>query len=91
MYDLLTRGGRLLHGSGNPLFRAENGVRDGGISGIKKAGSSSWVYQYPEGIEYVIINGEPVVRRGVHTGALSGKILRHPSKLVQGFKIREDV
>ena len=32
--------------------------------------------QYPEGIDYVIVNGEVVVERGEHTGALSGKPLR---------------
>ena len=31
---------------------------------------------YPEGIEYVLINGEIVVRKGEHTGKLPGKILR---------------
>ncbi|MBS7652270.1 MAG: D-aminoacylase [Candidatus Bathyarchaeia archaeon] len=39
-------------------------------------------YQYPEGIEYVIVNGGVVVRRGMHTGALPGKILRHSIKRV---------
>jgi len=30
---------------------------------------------YPEGIEYVIVNGELVVKKSKHTGALPGKIL----------------
>jgi len=30
---------------------------------------------YPEGIEYVIVNGEIVVKNSTHTGALPGKIL----------------
>jgi len=34
-------------------------------------------YQYPEGIEYVLVNGVVVVKKGEHTGALSGKPLRH--------------
>jgi N-acyl-D-aspartate/D-glutamate deacylase len=34
---------------------------------------------YPEGIEYVLINGEIVLRKGEHTGKLPGKILRHES------------
>ena len=34
-------------------------------------------YQYSEGIEYVLVNGEIVVERGEHTGALPGKALRH--------------
>ncbi len=32
---------------------------------------------YPEGIEYVLINGEIVVQKGEHTGKLPGKVLRH--------------
>jgi len=38
-------------------------------------------HQYPTGIEYVIINGEIVINRGKHTGALAGKVLRYKSKL----------
>jgi N-acyl-D-aspartate/D-glutamate deacylase len=34
-------------------------------------------HQYPEGIEYVIVNGEIVVEKGEHTGVLAGKVLRH--------------
>lgn len=33
---------------------------------------------YPEGIEYVIMNGEIVIENGQHTGRLPGKVLRHP-------------
>jgi N-acyl-D-amino-acid deacylase len=32
-------------------------------------------HRYPEGIEYVIVNGEIVVDRREHTGALPGKVL----------------
>ncbi|HEU5326037.1 MAG TPA: D-aminoacylase, partial [Candidatus Limnocylindria bacterium] len=31
---------------------------------------------YPEGIGWVIVNGEVVVREGVHTGARPGRVLR---------------
>lgn len=34
-------------------------------------------YQYPEGIEYVLVNGTVVVKKGEHTGALPGKPLKH--------------
>jgi N-acyl-D-amino-acid deacylase len=34
-------------------------------------------HQYPKGIEYVITNGTIVIQQEKHTGALSGKILRH--------------
>ncbi len=32
--------------------------------------------QYPVGIDYVLVNGKPVVDNGVHTGALAGRALR---------------
>jgi N-acyl-D-amino-acid deacylase len=36
-------------------------------------------FQYNEGIEYVIVNGQLVLERGKHTGALPGKVLRRGS------------
>jgi len=33
-------------------------------------------HQYPEGIEYVLVNGRVVIKQGEHTGKLPGKILR---------------
>lgn len=33
-------------------------------------------HQYPEGIPLVIVNGEVVVNKGEHTGAMPGKIIR---------------
>jgi N-acyl-D-amino-acid deacylase len=32
---------------------------------------------YPDGIEYVLVNGKVVIERGEHTGALPGKCLRN--------------
>jgi len=32
---------------------------------------------YPEGIDYVIVNGQIVVENGKHTSRLPGKVLRH--------------
>ena len=34
--------------------------------------------QYPAGIEYIIVNGEPVIERQQFTGKLPGKVLRAP-------------
>ena len=34
-------------------------------------------FQYADGIEYVIVNGEMVLDKGVHTGAHPGRALRH--------------
>lgn len=33
-------------------------------------------HRYPEGIEYVIVNGEVIVEQGSHTGSLPGRVLR---------------
>jgi len=34
-------------------------------------------YQYPSGIEYVIVNGEVVIEHGEHTDRRPGRVLRH--------------
>jgi N-acyl-D-amino-acid deacylase len=36
-------------------------------------------FQYSDGIEYVLVNGQVVLDRGKHTGARSGRALRHTS------------
>ena len=36
-------------------------------------------FHYPEGVTYVIVNGELVLDRDRHTGAMPGKVLRHQS------------
>lgn len=33
-------------------------------------------HQYPEGIEYVVVNGEIIIDQQEHTGKLAGKVLR---------------
>jgi N-acyl-D-amino-acid deacylase len=37
-------------------------------------------WQYPDGIQYILVNGEVVVAKGAHTKALPGKVLRHYTK-----------
>jgi len=34
-------------------------------------------YQYPTGIDYVLVNGQTVVEKGTHSGSLPGQVLRH--------------
>ena len=33
-------------------------------------------HRYPDGMPHVLVNGEPVVLNGSHTGARPGKVLR---------------
>jgi len=40
-------------------------------------------HRYPEGIEYVLVNGEIVVGIREHTGALPGKVLRPSNRKIQ--------
>jgi len=35
-------------------------------------------HKYPEGIKYVLVNGEIVVEKGKHKGVFPGRVLRHP-------------
>jgi N-acyl-D-aspartate/D-glutamate deacylase len=37
-------------------------------------------HQYPKGIPYVLVNGQLVVDRGEHTGAMPGRIIYGPGK-----------
>jgi N-acyl-D-amino-acid deacylase len=37
-------------------------------------------HQYPVGIHHVVVNGVPVMRSGVLTGALPGQVLRGPAR-----------
>ena len=37
-------------------------------------------HKYPEGIDYVLVNGQIVVEKGEHNGLLLGKVLRHKAK-----------
>ena len=46
---------------------------------ICEMGNTGDPAQYPQGIQYVIVNGQVVVDQGEHTGVLSGSILRHKS------------
>ena len=41
---------------------------------------SNYPHKYPEGIEYVLVNGQVVVSRGRHLGTLPGKILRYKGR-----------
>jgi len=44
---------------------------------IKEKGTLENGRQFPEGIEYVIINGQITAEKGKHLGTLNGRVLRH--------------
>jgi N-acyl-D-aspartate/D-glutamate deacylase len=39
-------------------------------------------HQYPEGIKYVIVNGQIVIENQEHTDTLPGKVLRGPGYVI---------
>jgi N-acyl-D-aspartate/D-glutamate deacylase len=40
----------------------------------------NYPHDYPEGIEWVFVNGQTAVEQGRPTGTLTGRVLRHPGK-----------
>ena len=43
-------------------------------------------HKYPEGIKYVLVNGEIVVEKGKHKGVFPGKVLRHTFKKTNSLR-----
>jgi N-acyl-D-amino-acid deacylase len=43
-------------------------------------------FQYPVGIEYVLVNGQVVIDQGKHTGARPGRALRHKKPLWENLR-----
>jgi len=46
------------------------------IGTIREKSTFKEPHQYPEGVEYVLVNGQIVINRGKHTGSLPGAVLR---------------
>lgn len=42
----------------------------------------NYPHQYPQGIEYVLVNGQVVIMNGEHTGKLAGHVLRYNREMV---------
>jgi N-acyl-D-aspartate/D-glutamate deacylase len=57
-----------------PGYDADITVFD--LDGLKITGDAVEPRRYPEGFEYVFVNGEAVVENGKHTGATPGKIVK---------------
>jgi len=47
------------------------------LARVRDRATNLYPHQYPEGIDYVFVNGVLVVEGEKHTGALPGKVLRH--------------
>ena len=43
---------------------------------IRERGTYADPHRYPEGVDYVTVNGQVVVRRGEHTGVQAGRVIR---------------
>ncbi len=47
------------------------------INELKVNATFEQVNRYSSGMDYVIVNGIPVIEKGMHTGARAGRVLRH--------------
>ncbi len=87
-FDLVVRGGRVVDGTGNPWIRAAVGVHGDRIADLAVLDPARIVdratfaepHQYAEGVEYVLMNGVPVVDGGEHTSARPGRVLYGPGR-----------
>ena len=59
-------------------YNADINVFD--LNALKVNSTFSDVCRYASGMDYVIVNGVPVIAKGEHTGARAGKVLRHLPK-----------
>lgn len=47
---------------------------------VKDVGTFTDPHHYPEGIPWVLVNGEPVIANGVFTAARPGRVIRRPAR-----------
>ena len=60
----------------NPAGRHESGHSHVRPRPVQALATFEEPKQFPEGIDYVLVNGQPVIDNGAHTGALPGRALR---------------
>ncbi len=58
-----------------PGYKADLVVFD--MDELKCNATDSDPKQHPSGIDYVFVNGEPVINQGIHSGATPGRVLLH--------------
>jgi N-acyl-D-aspartate/D-glutamate deacylase len=47
---------------------------------VTDVGTFTDPHHYPEGIPWVLVNGEPVIANGVFTAARPGRVIRRPAR-----------
>ena len=81
---------KMTGGSAKALGLVDRGVLREGLSaditvfdanGIAERATYEDPHQFADGISHVLINGEPVIDGGEHTGALPGRVLRRGTSL----------
>lgn len=70
-YDILVKNATIVEGTGKKAYKGSLGVK-----GDRVAANEIEARRHPEGVEYVLVNGVPVVEKGKHTGATPGRVLK---------------
>lgn len=62
------------------------------INELKVNATFEQINQYSTGMYYVIVNGIPVIEKGVHTGSRAGRVLRHKNQVYdhEGERLPEE-
>ena len=72
-FDLILKNGGIIDGTGNPFFKADIVVFD--EQKIADLATYENPHQFPQGIDYVIVNGTIVVEKGTQTEEFPGQVL----------------
>jgi N-acyl-D-aspartate/D-glutamate deacylase len=88
-FDLIIRGGQVIDGTGRAAERPDRGlIRSGYLADVvvfnpktvKENATYERPHQYPTGIDYVVVNGVPVLDPKGLTGARPGRPLYVPAR-----------
>ncbi len=73
--DIIIKNGTVVDGTGAPAYYADINVFN--IHDLKINATFADPCRFSSGMDYVLINGRPVIAKGVHTKERSGRVLRH--------------
>lgn len=76
MSSLLLSNGHIVDGTGQPVFQGDVQIEGNNNDEIVDKAIYQAPHRFPQGIVYVIVNGEFVIRDGRGTGHLPGRVLR---------------